>query len=689
MQKRYLPFITFSFLITTFPGYAEIYKWVDDKGVTHYGDKPKIGSGGEGAPPQAQQMHLHGTKIYDHIKARTPIPYNGQHDAPLILLNELVLKLKDSDIKDVEIGTRTYSTWTSCINPKPILWSDGFINATDTSLMSAVVAPFVEAKYRMTAGNIMNVSTASGRLMLDATITNLKVDICQSNTSSDNQKAAAYVKINWSLTDMLTRKKLYGSVSEGAENGFDRFKSKGASKALSRAVGMAARNLLADNLFIKQILAAEEATASAQTFAELQVGLHYGDGHSTFKQEINKLKAAAVTVRTTSGHGSGVVIDKAGYILTNAHVVSDSKQVIVVVNNLELPGEVVRTETHRDVALIKTQALTTVEAANITRGRLTEGDTIYVIGTPLDESLSSTITKGVYSAFREHNGLTFYQTDAAVNPGNSGGPVFDERGELLAISVAGVFTRDGASLNVNYLIPIKDALQALNLSKGRDFSYLMAEPATPTTTPLATRPASSSTPTTTDKVSAAVTSKQSATDLYLAALEQKRLNQFSAAYDSLQQARQQTVPTQKEYAIIQDELHIELPLAEARFYLQQHDAVKVNSLLEPVIGYLKTHPKRIEYMQQVESILTSVGYLKQSQELSSRSTLENIKRMMQQHLATHNSYPKTRQDLMTYLKQLPGVFDQFDVRSYRTAGEKYQLVLFDKQNRKEFTLQDS
>ena len=685
MHKRYLPLITFSFLFTASPGYAEIYKWVDDKGVTHYGDKFKESSGGEGASPKAQEMHLHGAKIYDHIKALTPIPYSGQHEAPLILLNELVLKLKDSELKDVEIGTRTHAAWNSCINPTPILWSEGFINATDTSLMSAVVAPFVEAKYRMTAGSIMNISTASGRLMLDATITNLKVDICQSNASRNSEKAAAYVKISWTLTDMLTRKKLYISSSEGAENGFDRFKSKGASKALSRAIGMAARNLLADNLFIKQILTAEESTASAQTFAKLQVGLRYGDGHSTFKKEITKLKAEAVTVRTTSGHGSGVVIDKAGYILTNAHVVSESKQVTVVVNNLELPGEVVRTEPHRDVALIKTQPLTTVEAANITRGKLTEGDTIYVIGTPLDESLSSTITKGVYSAFREHNGLTFYQTDAAVNPGNSGGPVFDERGELLAISVAGVFTRDGASLNINYLIPIKDALEALNLIAGRDFSHLIDAVSS---TPMARTPEVSSSPATSDSISKAVAAKQSATDLYLAALKQKRLNQFSAAYDSLQQALQQTASTQKEYAIIQDELHIELPLAEARYYLQQHDAVKVNSLLEPVIGYLKTHPKRLEYMQQVESILSSVGYLKQSQELSSRATLDNIKRMMHQHLSMHYSYPKTKQELMTYLKQYPGVLDQFDIRFYRSDGEKYQLVLFDKQNRKEYTLQD-
>ena len=686
MNHRLPLFVILTFVLLASPIHAEIYKWVDDKGVTHYGDKPKAGANSQGSTGKTEQMHLRGTKIYDQVKSLTPIPYNGPHEAPLILLNELVVKLKGSERRDVEIGTRTYAKWNSCISPKPIMWSEGFISATDSSLMGAVVAPFDEAKYRMTAGNIMNISSASSRLSLDATITRLKVDICQHSTDKNAEKAAAYVKISWTLQDRLTKQKLYTTYSEGTENGFDRFKSDGASKALTRAVGMAARNLLADKLFVAQIHSAEEQTGTVQTFAELQVGLRYGDGHSTFKKEINKLKAAAVTVRTTSGHGSGVVLDKAGYILTNAHVVTGNKQVIVVVNNLELPGQVIREETHRDVALIKTQPLTTVDAARIGKAKLIEGDTIYVIGTPLDESLSSTITKGVYSAFREHNGLTFYQTDAAINPGNSGGPVFDERGELMAISVAGVFTRGGASLNVNYLIPIKDALEALNLTKGRDFSHLMDVSAAPVAAQSAAEEDLETAP---DKdVTESVATEQQPADLYLAALEQKRLNQFSAARDSLEQALRATQPAQKEYAIIQDELNIELPLAQARFYLQQHDAVKVNSILEPVIGYLKTHPKRIEYMQQVEGILTSVSYLKQSQQVASKAKAEDIKRLMRQHMSMGQPYPTTKQALVALLKNYPGILDQFDIRFYHSTGETYKMVIFDKETHKQFTLED-
>lgn len=687
MKNRGFLITALMFALFPLSTHAGIYKWVDEKGVTHYGDKPKAAPGNDGAASEAEQIHVHGGKIFDQVKELIPIPYQGKSEAPLILLNELIIKLKGADRDDIEIGTRTASKWNSCINPKPIFWSEGFVDVTDSTLMSAVVVPFDEAKYRMITGNIMNVSNTAGRLELNATINRIRLDICQYTASKGKSKAAAYVNISWQLQDRLTRTILYSARTEGAENGFDRFKTDGAEKAVTRAVSMAARNLLADEIFVRHVVSVDSHNVTAQTFDELKIGLRYGDAQSTFKQEIERLKTAAVTVRTATGHGSGVIIDKAGYILTNAHVVNDTGEVIVLVNNLELPGKVMRNEPHRDVALIKTQPLTTTSAASISRTRITEGDTIYVMGTPLDESLSNTVTKGVYSAFREQNGLTFYQTDAAINPGNSGGPVFDERGELIAISVAGVFTRSGASMNVNYLIPIEDALQALNLVQDRDYLHLIKA--------IEGSAASENTTTTVEKLSRAetgtstVASSKTATDLYLGALEQKRLNNYSVAREKLQEAVQHTNSSEKEYQYIQDEMYIELPLAEARYFLQQHDAVRVNSTLEPVIGYLKTHPKRIDYMRQVEEILAAVGYLKQHQQMASKDKVHQLKQVLRQHLSMNYSYPKTKQALIALLQEHPGLLERFDIRAYRSDGDRYKLVVFDKDARQEYTLEDS
>ena len=103
------------------------------------------------------------------------------------------------------------------------------------------------------------------------------------------------------------------------------------------------------------------------------------------------------------------------------------------------------------------------------------GDELYIIGAPLKIELQHTMTKGIISATRKISGLPFYQTDAAINPGNSGGPVFDQHGELIALAVSGLFTSAGASLNINYLIPIDDAVNTLNLNESSSFGTTMAK----------------------------------------------------------------------------------------------------------------------------------------------------------------------------------------------------------------------
>ena len=81
MNHRLPLFVILTFVLIASPIHAEIYKWVDDKGVTHYGDKPKAGANSQGSTGKTEQMHLRGTKIYDQVKSLTPIPYNGPDPA--------------------------------------------------------------------------------------------------------------------------------------------------------------------------------------------------------------------------------------------------------------------------------------------------------------------------------------------------------------------------------------------------------------------------------------------------------------------------------------------------------------------------------------------------------------------------------------------------------------------------------
>ena len=679
-MKTLIPVIICSLLFST-STFGEVYRWVDDQGRTHYGDKPPEdkGTGKNKRTPAYDRVDVDGSKIFSSVEQKKPIRYSGKEKSRLILFDQLHIKLKRSEHKDLEIGSYTKAKGSLCSQPERLVWVAGFKDISESGLMSDVIVAFKKENYRMITGNMFSVSNASSRLILTANVTRLRLDYCEAikrySKAKGYEKAAAYVKIKWTLSDRVTKKILYKGTSAGAVNAFDRFRKDGMQDAVSQAITMAAKNLLADQYFVEHTIPSAEdkkLQQQATIYSEIKLALKYGDASSSFKKEVVKLKRAAVTIRVGDGHGSGVILDKKGYVLTNAHVVGDNKEVIVIVNNLELPGKVVRSDSRRDVALIQLKSLSSAENAVISKAKLTEGDTIYVIGTPLDESLSNTITKGIYSAHREHDGLSFYQTDAAINPGNSGGPVFDDHGELVAISVAGVFTRSGASLNVNYLIPINSALDSLNLKKERDVSHIIEAAKTSTEPPRAS----------------GMGVNQKATDTYLEALEQKRLENFEQAQIKLKEALSYTNKSENEYQVIQDELNIELPLDKARHYLQEHDEIKVTATIEPVIGYLKNHPKRLVYMKQVEQILNSVKYLKKSKGIASQQNAESLKRIIKQYYARRGEFPKTEKELVELIDQFHEFKGVFDVRSYSSNGEKYNLVIYDRKFKKKHILED-
>ena len=85
-----------------------------------------------------------------------------------------------------------------------------------------------------------------------------------------------------------------------------------------------------------------------------------------------------------------------------------------------------------------------------------------MVGSPLDESLSSTLTKGIVSAIREENKLKLIQSDVNVRPGNSGGPMINKDGEVIGITVSGIVI-NGQSQGLNFFIPIADAFKVLKI----------------------------------------------------------------------------------------------------------------------------------------------------------------------------------------------------------------------------------
>jgi len=181
---------------------------------------------------------------------------------------------------------------------------------------------------------------------------------------------------------------------------------------------------------------------------------------SPLSEGTSALQAAVVTVILGDGIGSGFFISADGYLLTNQHVVADNKFVTVkLTTGRQLPGEVLRSNKARDIALVKVNEMN-MAALPLLLEAPDVASEVYAVGTPRDPKLSTTITKGIISAYRSENDLKFIQSDVSVQQGNSGGPMVDRFGNVVAVTVSGIAI-SGVIVGLNYFIPIADALKFL------------------------------------------------------------------------------------------------------------------------------------------------------------------------------------------------------------------------------------
>lgn len=159
--------------------------------------------------------------------------------------------------------------------------------------------------------------------------------------------------------------------------------------------------------------------------------------------------------------GSGFIISKDGYILTNAHVVESANEITVKLNDKrEFRAEVIGTDRKTDVALIKIDAKNLPEVTQGNPEKLKVGEWVIAIGSPF--GFENSVTAGIVSAkgrsLAQESYVPFIQTDVAINPGNSGGPLFNMRGEVVGIN-SQIYSRTGGFMGLSFAIPINVATE--------------------------------------------------------------------------------------------------------------------------------------------------------------------------------------------------------------------------------------
>ncbi|MGA0057731.1 MAG: DegQ family serine endoprotease [Pelagibacteraceae bacterium] len=171
------------------------------------------------------------------------------------------------------------------------------------------------------------------------------------------------------------------------------------------------------------------------------------------------------TERKASSLGSGFIVDKEGTVITNNHVINNAEDIVVRVGEKEYKAKIVGADPYMDIAVLKIESkdtFTPVKFGDSDKARV--GDWVMAIGNPF--GLGGTVTAGIISARNRDINLTryddFIQTDASINQGNSGGPLFNMDGDVVGINTAIIAPNQSGSIGIGFAIPSNAASSVID-----------------------------------------------------------------------------------------------------------------------------------------------------------------------------------------------------------------------------------
>ena len=215
-------------------------------------------------------------------------------------------------------------------------------------------------------------------------------------------------------------------------------------------------------LDVTPVLSGTPTPAAASTPVATPLPVAAGQGDNPAHAAIGSV----VLVRTPTGQGTGFAWASRGEVLvlvTAAHVVEDNQRVLIIApDGVAHPAEVLLRDPVVDIALLEvTDGLSLKPLARGDSRQLVPGDPLYVVGFALGTELlgDPTVTRGVLSGRRVVGGVEYLQTDAAMNPGNSGGPVLDGEGRVVGVAIAAIRNVEGIPMEgLNFAVTVEELM---------------------------------------------------------------------------------------------------------------------------------------------------------------------------------------------------------------------------------------
>jgi S1-C subfamily serine protease len=357
-------------------------------------------------------------------------------------------------------GEPVIRTWTDGRTPAPLsAYAPGF----KTELQKAGYNAITPGE-----DNLFDPEAASADYEAAAVITDEHIEGCFSygglwvKSYAGDVQGDSSMKIDWQIYSPI-KKQVVAHVSTVGTAHLGQATAGGIERLFVESFASNVAALASNTDFRAAMTAPKAFTAGFQIPGE-QSKIPLSGSLKAGPQKIADAVGGVVTIMNDIGSGSGVLVSSDGYILTDAHVVGDSKTARVRWSDgIETLGEIVRVSKNRDVAILKTNPRDRAPLA-LKRGPLTPGQRVYAIGSPKGKDFHSTVSSGVVSADRVFDGLRSSQSDTMVSPGSSGGPLLDETGSVIGLTDLGI-PNNNVPAGINLFTPIGDAMDFLALEQ--------------------------------------------------------------------------------------------------------------------------------------------------------------------------------------------------------------------------------
>ena len=345
-----------------------------------------------------------------------------ENDEKYVYLKNTAFDLKKEDIKLKSIKHKSFKKAKKKYTEKEFVEDDVKF---DNSIFSESVNEILkENNYIDSTKTIFRSKTNT--LYISSKITKLDIENIWSLSAGRVQRFfVSKIEIEWEIFDLYGQskfKKVYNSKSgEFAVNRKDFLKS-----SIEDAIAESFYKFM-DAKDIKSLIKKE----NEEKIKYDELNLQRGEAITNIEEAMS----STVTIKVKDGHGSGCVVSKDGYIITNFHVIANSDKLTVIDREgKEHSAKLIRKNENLDLALIKIENVNFKNSYVIPSSKnYSIGDDIFVIGTPTSVELGQTLSKGIISGNRTFDQNNFIQTDASVNGGNSGGALTKKSGELIGI----------------------------------------------------------------------------------------------------------------------------------------------------------------------------------------------------------------------------------------------------------------